>query len=130
MAEVSRFGAAELRWDADQRRATLRFVDEAGRAGRPEAEHLLADFERWLDGSREPFQLLVDCTEIASIDAAWRQLWADFFTDHRDHGRLAWFDANPEIALIVTMFRKGTGVLGDVFATEAEARTYLDEHQP
>jgi anti-anti-sigma regulatory factor len=126
MPDISRRGAAQLTWDPDARSAILEFVDEAGRAGRAEAEHLLRDFEAWLGGSREPFDLLVDCTEIAHIDAAWRQMWADFFTDHRDHATLAWFNANPEVELIITMFRKGTGVTGDVFATETEARSYLD----
>lgn len=130
MAEVSRLGAAELSWDPEARSAVLRFVDEQGSAGRDEAEQLTGDLERWLDGSREPFELLVDCTEIASIDAAWRQRWADFFTDHRDHAVIAWFNANPEIALIVTMFRKGTEVAGEAFATEDEARAYLAERRP
>jgi anti-anti-sigma regulatory factor len=130
MVEVSRLGAAQLTWDPDARCATLEFVDEAGRAGRAEAEHLTTDLEAWLGQHRAPFQLLVDCTEIAQIDAAWRQLWADFFTDHRDHATIAWFNANPEVALIITMFRKGTGVDGEVFATEDEARSYLADHTP
>lgn len=125
MPEVSKLGAAELTWDGEARSAVLRFVDEAGSAGRREAEQLAGDLERWVGPGREPFELLVDCTQIASIDAAWRQLWADFFVAHRDHAVLAWFNANPEIDLIVTMFRKGTGVTGEVFATEEEARLYL-----
>jgi hypothetical protein len=126
MPEVSRFGAAELTWDPDTRFGVLRFVDESGSAGGPGAKHLTTDLERWV-GDEEPFQFLVDCTEIGTIDAAWRQTWADFFTAHRDHAVLAWFNASPEIDLIVTMFRKGTGVTGDVFADEAEARAYLAE---
>lgn len=125
MSQVSRLGAAELTWDPEARFAVLRFVDEAGSAGRAEAEHLIAALERGVGISRAEFRLLVDCTEIASIDAAWRQLWADFFTTHRDHAVLAWFNASPQIELIVTMFRKGTGVTGETFATEEEARAYL-----
>lgn len=126
MPEVSRFGAAELTWDPDTRFGVLRFVDESGSAGRPEAVHLTTDLERWV-GDEEPFQFLVDCTQIRAIDAAWRQTWADFFTAHRDHAVLAWFNASPEIDLIVTMFRKGTGVTGEVFADEADARAYLEQ---
>lgn len=129
MPEVSRLGAAELTWDPDRRSAVLRFVDETGTAGRAEAEQLTGDLERWLGGEREPFDLLVDCTEIRAIDAAWRQLWADFFIEHRDHAVLAWFNANPEIALIVTMFRKGTGVEGEAFPDEEDARAYLEERR-
>jgi anti-anti-sigma regulatory factor len=130
MVDQTRCGPAQLTWEPELRRATLRFVDTAGRAGRPEAEHLTAALERWIGEEPAPFELVVDCTEIGHIDAAWRQLWADFFTDHRDHATLAWFNANPEIALIVTMFRKGTGVAGEVFATEQEALRYLDGRQP
>jgi hypothetical protein len=124
MPEVSRFGAAELTWDPDTRFGVVRFVDESGSAGGPEAKHLITALERWV-GDQGPFQILVDCTELEAVDAAWRQMWADFFTSHRDHGVIAWFNASPQIHLIVTMFRKGTGVTGDVFANEAEARAYL-----
>jgi hypothetical protein len=126
---TSRLGAAELVWDADTRQGTLRFVDPSGHAGGAEATQLTSDLAAWLaaDGDEdEPFSLLVDCTEIGSIDAAWRQLWADFFLEHRDHAQLAWFNATPQIALIVTMFRKGTGVRGEAFEEEADARAYLD----
>lgn len=123
----SRLGAAELTWDPDDRTAILRFVDELGEAGGPEAVQLTGDLDRWLDDgdSTAPFQLLVDCTEIRSIDAAWRQAWADFFIARRDHATVAWFDASPQVALIITMFRKATGVTGQAFATEVEARDYL-----
>jgi hypothetical protein len=129
MSEVSRLGAAQLTWEPEARRATLRFVDEAASAGRAEAEQLTSDLDAWLAGSRDPFQMLVDCSEMATIDAGWRQRWADFFTEHRDRATLAWFNANPEVALIVTMFRKGTGVVGEVFADEADARAYLESHR-
>ncbi len=128
---TSRLGAAELVWDEGARQGTLRFVDEAAAAGGAEAEHLTRDFERWLtDSPAGPFTLLVDCTEIASLDAGWRQGWADFFLAHREDARLAWFNASPEVALIVTMFRKGTGVRGEAFATEREARDYLAARAP
>jgi hypothetical protein len=126
---TSRLGAAELVWDADTRRGTLRFVDPIGHAGGPEAEQLSTDLATWLAAGGDetaPFSLLVDCTEIRSIDAAWRQVWADFFIAHRDQARLAWFNATPQIQLIITMFRKGTGVRGEAFVEESEARAYLD----
>ncbi|MEX1164917.1 MAG: hypothetical protein WEB03_15205 [Nitriliruptor sp.] len=123
---TSRLGAAELVWDEQTREGLLHFVDEAAAAGSPEAEQLTGDFERWLeDAPAGRFRLLVDCTEIASIDAGWRQGWADFFLGHRDEAVIAWFNASPEVALIITMFRKGTGVRGEAFATEQEAREYL-----
>lgn len=121
----SRLGAAELTWDDDERVGVVRFVGETGSAGGTEAEQLTADLETWIGETREPFKLLVDCTQMRSLDAGWRQRWADLFTQHRDHAVLAWFNADPEIELIITMFRKGTGVEGDVFATEQEARSYL-----
>lgn len=127
---TSRIGAAELVWDADARAATLRFVDVAGHAGGREAEQLSTDLGGWLAeaGAEDaPFSLLVDCTEIRSIDAAWRRVWADFFIARRTRARVAWFNATPEVALVITMFRKGTGVRGEVFVEEAEARAYIDD---
>jgi hypothetical protein len=123
---TSRLGAAQLSWDDESRCGVLRFVDDSGSASGAEAEHLTADLQRWVDERPdERFDLLVDCTEIRVIDAAWRQRWADFFIAYRDRATLAWFNANAEVRLIVTMFRKGTGVTGEVFATEDEARAYL-----
>jgi hypothetical protein len=129
---TSRLGAAELVWEAEARHGTLRFVDERGRAGGPEAEKLTRDLAAFAaEGPADaPFTFLVDCTEIASIDAAWRQTWADFFAAHRHRARMAWFNASPEIDLIITMFRKGTGVEGETFAEEADARAYLGVEAP
>lgn len=128
---TSRLGAAELSWDPERRAGVLRFVETSGAAGGDEAARLTADLESWLaEGPRSPFAFLVDCTEIRTVDAGWRQVWADFFITHRDQAQLAWFNASPEIALIVTMFRKGTGVTGEAFATEEEARAYLATQAP
>lgn len=132
ITRTSRLGAAEIVWDGQARHGTLRFVDERGRAGGPEAEQLTSDLTRFLaEGPPDaPFTFLVDCTEIEAVDAAWRQTWADFFTAHRDRARLAWFNATPEIELIITMFRKGTGVEGEVFKHESDARAYLGAPAP
>jgi hypothetical protein len=124
--EVVLHGPVELRWHPQRRLGELRFV-EAGFGGGGDAEALVAQLRAWVDaGAGGPFRLLVDCSEMVDVDAGWRNTWGDFFKRERDRGTLGWFNAGPRIQLVIIMFRKGTGVTGEAFETEAEARAYLE----
>jgi hypothetical protein len=126
-SQVVQEGPAELSWDAAARLGVLRFVESGVGTGR-DAERLTAQLQTWLDGGGGgPFRLLVDCSEMVDLDAGWRAGWGDFFKDHRDRGTVGWFNADGRIRLAIIMFQKGTGVAGKAFATEAEARAYLDQ---
>ncbi|MEX2505183.1 MAG: hypothetical protein WD378_10045 [Egicoccus sp.] len=118
-------GPTELEWDDRARFATLRFL-EAGVGGRDEAEALVAQLLEWVSQPElRPYRLLVDCSEMVDVDASWRATWGEHFRAHRDIATLSWFNANPRIQLIVLMFIKGTGVTGEPFEREADARAYL-----
>lgn len=117
-------GVASLTWEAGERLAVLRFT-ELGTGGRAEAEQLSAQLTAWTGDPAEPFCLLVDCASIADVDAGWRAAWADCLSRNRDAVTVAWFNANARIQLIVLMFLKGTGVTGEAFEDEAEARQWL-----
>lgn len=128
--EIRKVGPTELEWDEARRYATLRFV-EPGTGGRDEAETLTTALAAWVGGpAPAPYRLLVDCSEMVDVDASWRAIWSEHFRAHRDVAVLAWFNANPRIQLIVLMFLKGTGAKGRPFASEAEARAYLDAEDP
>jgi hypothetical protein len=121
-------GPVELSWDRDSRMATMWFVEE-GSVGRTEAEQLSAQLSEWVgDPQPDPYSLLVDCSLIVDVDAGWRATWAEHFQRHKEQATIAWFNANARIRLIILMFIKGTRVNGRSFATEAEARSWLD-HQ-
>jgi hypothetical protein len=123
--EVTRHGPVELRWDPERRLGELRFV-EAGVGGGDEAEALVGRLGTWVDaGDGGPFRLLVDCSEMVDVDAGWRNIWGDFFMRERHRSVAGWFNAGPRIRLAIIMFQKGTGVTGEAFETEAEARAYL-----
>lgn len=127
---VRRAGPVELEWEDDRRYATLRFV-EPGVGGREEAETLTIQLADWVgEPELRPYRLLVDCSEMVDVDASWRAIWGDYFRTHRDVATLAWFNANPRIHLIVLVFLKGTGAKGRPFASEADARAYLDAEDP
>jgi hypothetical protein len=122
---VVREGPTELRWDPTTRLAELRFV-QAGTGGGVEAERLTAQLGRWVDeGEGGDFRLLVDCSEMVDVDAAWRQTWGTYFKQARDRAVVGWFNASARIRLVIVMFKKATGVVGEAFETEAEARDYL-----
>jgi hypothetical protein len=126
MNEQIRAGPTELTWDPIARTATLRFVEE-GEGGREEAERLTAQLSTWVgDPDPEPYQLLVDCSSMVDIDAGWRTTWAEYFKDHREHATIAWFNASPWIRLIILLFKKATGIRGEIFGEEAEARRWLE----
>jgi fructosamine-3-kinase len=120
-------GPARLSWDAEERLGVLRFVEQ-GVGGAAEAERLTASLRAWLDED-EParYGFLVDCAEIVDADAGWRTTWGEFFQRERTRAVIGWFNANPRIRLVIIMFRKGTGVTGEAFATESEARAYVTE---
>jgi hypothetical protein len=120
-------GPAELTWDPTVRLARLRFT-AAGQGGGPEAARLTRQLGQWVDeGDGGPFRLLVDCSEIVDVDAAWRSTWGSFFKQQRDRSTIGWFNASSRIRLVIIMFKKGTGVVGEAFETEAEARAYLEQ---
>jgi hypothetical protein len=124
--EVARQGPVELRWDPRRRLGELRFVETGVGVG-ADAEALVARLRAWIDaGAGGAFRLLVDCSEMVDVDAGWRNTWGDFFKRERGRGTLGWFNAGPRIRLAIIMFRKGTGVTGEAFGTEAEARAYLE----
>lgn len=126
MSEQVTAGPTELSWDPETRTATLRFLEE-GEGHREEAETLVAHLWDWIDApDPEPFSFLVDCSSIVDVDAGWRAVWAEQFKHHREAATIAWFNATPWIRLIILMFKKGTGVRGEVFADEAEARRWLE----
>jgi hypothetical protein len=119
-------GPAVLAWDPAARLGVLRFV-EPGVGGLLEAKRLTEQLRTWVDdGDGGPFRLLVDCAEMVDVDAGWRNIWGEFFKRERDRSVVGWFNAGPRIQLVILMFRKGTGVTGEAFPTEAAARAYLD----
>jgi hypothetical protein len=121
---VVRAGPTELRWDPVIRLAELRFV-EPGTGGGVEAERLTSQLARWADEDEGDFRLLVDCSAMVDVDAAWRQTWGTYFQQVRDRAVVGWFNASARIRLVIIMFKKATGVVGEAFETEAEAREYL-----
>lgn len=116
-------GPVVMRWDAGSRMAHVHFA-ETGVGGREHAERLSGQLEEWVGD--EPFRMLFDCSDIVDGDAGWRAVWGEWFRARRDQATLAWFNANPRVRLLILMFRKGTGVNGRAFATEAEARSWLE----
>ncbi|MFA9446770.1 STAS/SEC14 domain-containing protein [Egicoccus sp. AB-alg6-2] len=126
--QVVEVGPVALEWEAETRAAALRFT-ERGEGGRAEAEALVGQLRAWVGEPPAPYSLLVDCSEMVDVDASWRATWGEHFRAHRDVSTLAWFNANHRIQLIVLMFIKGTGVRGQVFEREDEARRYLADQR-
>lgn len=122
-----REGPVQLTWDPDTRLAVMRFV-EPGVGDRPAAETLSQQFDAW--AGDEPFQVLVDCSDILDADAGWRAVWGEWVRERREIATLAWFNANARLRLLILMFRKGTGVHGKAFDSEEEARAWLASQEP
>ncbi len=72
----------------------------------------------------------MDCSSIADVDAGWRATWAEFFKGQTRQAVVAWFNASPWIKVVITMFRKGTGIHGAVFSSEEDATEWLLNETP
>jgi hypothetical protein len=126
-SQVIQAGPVELSWDEEARLGTLRFVESGVGTGR-DAERLTSQLRTWIEArGGGAFRLLVDCSEMVDVDAGWRNTWGDFFKGQRERGTVGWFNATARIRLVIIMFQKGTGVAGKAFATEPEARAYLEQ---
>lgn len=126
--QVISCGPAQLEWDGATRFAVVRFV-EAGVGGRVEAETLSEQLRAWVGDPAEPYDFLVDCSEMVDVDASWRAIWGEYFREHNQVATLSWFNANPRIQLLILMFLKGTGIHGKPFEHEVDARAWLAEQR-
>jgi hypothetical protein len=123
-------GEIELVWEPERKVATMRYlVPKTG--GADEARLLAAQLEKWTAGV-EDWAMLVDCGRIANVDAGWRSVWFEFFEAHARTVRIAWFNANTLIKVVIQMFlaasRFASPLQGGAFGDEAAARAYLREH--
>jgi hypothetical protein len=123
-------GEIELVWEPERRLATMRYlVPKTG--GADEARRLTEQLQAWTAGI-DDWALLVDCGRIANVDAGWRTVWFEYFKAHAQAARIAWFNANTLIKVVIQMFlaasRFASPLQGRAFGDEAEARAYLREH--
>lgn len=115
-----------LTWDPATRFMEMRAVEASARVDGPMAEALCAKAAEWVGSNPAPFRILVDVANVTEVDAEWRAEWADFFRTRRAAATIAWCRANPLLRIIIRMFVLGTRVHGRAFATEAEARGWLE----
>ena len=114
----------EMRWDPQSRIALLRFESET-RATGEDAVVLIEALTHWIGTDGDSFGLLGDGSRLASVDAGYRAAWGSFFRRHREDACIAFFNMGPVIRIAAEMFRIGTGLRLKAFATELEARAWL-----
>jgi hypothetical protein len=123
-------GDIELVWEPERQVATLRYlVPKTG--GADEARTLTAQLQEWT-AQAEHWGFLVDCGRITNVDAGWRNVWFEFFKANARSVRIAWFNANTLIKIVIQMFLAATRLVsplqGRAFGDESAARGYLREH--
>ena len=116
-------GPVHLAWEPRERLARMYFDGPGADPGSEEAAACIATIEQW--AGSEPFRLLVDCAGLRSTQAGWRSEFASFFKRRGHTDRVAWFNMNPLVDMMVTMFVRGVGIRGRGFRDEAAARAWL-----
>lgn len=121
----------ELVWDPDARLAVFRFLREGAAARGANAPAFLDAFREWTQPPGVPWAVLVDCSQLSNVDAAWRSAFSSYFKAEREHVSVSWFNANALVRTMVLMFvtaMRLTGPFnGKAFGTEEEARSWLRE---
>jgi hypothetical protein len=121
----------ELTWDPHVRLAVFRFLREDTAATGADARAFLDAVEEWTQPPDARWGMLVDCSQLSNVDAAWRSAFSAHFKHERHRASVAWFNANALVRTMVLMFvtamRLAGPFDGKAFATEEEARSWLRE---
>jgi hypothetical protein len=122
-------GGIELTWDPDVRLAVFRFLQQDTAATGKDAQAFLGAVDEWKQPPDAPWAMLVDCSQLSNVDAAWRSAFSAYFKNERQRASVAWFNANALVRTMVLMFvtamRLAGPFNGRAFATEEEARSWL-----
>ncbi len=78
----------------------------------------------WIGDAKQPFGVLADAKGLGGTDGDYRAQVGDYFKQHKE-AYIALINMGPVIRVVVEMFRIGTGVSLKAFATEAQARAWL-----
>jgi hypothetical protein len=116
--------SAVITWDPSSRVAEIRYAQGANLIAKDGVD-LVEALTSWIGSSTEPFALLADTTGLHGTDGEYRAKVTRLFRQHRDTLFIAVIKPGPVIKIVAEMFRIGAGLHLKVFATEAEARSWL-----
>jgi hypothetical protein len=116
--------STKIAWDPPSRVATSRYTLDACLSV-ADGDFLVDALTGWIGADGAPFALLADATGLGGSDAPYRAKTGEFFRRHIGTGFIAIFNMAPIIQVVGEMFRVGTGVALETFATEALARMWL-----
>lgn len=116
--------SVEMRWDSQNRLATLKYQGTGKPTGK-EAERLIAALTGWIGTDGSPYFILVDGNRIVGGDPEYRAIWSRFYQANKRQVQVALFDLAPVLRVAVEMFTLGSGLRMKAFASEREARAWL-----
>lgn len=111
-------------WDPAGRLVTMRCKPGALLDG-TDAGVFVDAISAWIGETRAPFGLLAYLKDVRGTDAECRTTARSFFSRHKDYVSIATLDTSPILRVVTDMFRIGSGVQVEAFASEAEARAWL-----
>jgi hypothetical protein len=112
--------STEIAWDAAARVAKIRYTLGITLTGK-DGVFLAESLDRWVGKEKKPFGILADAKGLKGTDAEYRSRASAYFRQHRATAAIALINLGPVIAILVDMFRIGTGVRLKAFPDEEQA---------
>jgi hypothetical protein len=116
--------STEIIWSPEQRVAGVCYTADATLTSK-DGDFLIEALKGWIGANGESFAVLANATGLRGTDAAYRAKASGFFRQHRDTAFIALINLGPVIHIVVELFRVGTGIQLKTFASEAQARSWL-----
>lgn len=131
--ETFKKDGVELTWSAPERLIRIKVTEPNWIGTGKRAEEIINQIKEWTRGLTGRYRLLVNCAQLASVDASWRAVFYRHFRTESPRVYVAWFHASPFMKVIITMFimaiRFQTPFEGQVFESEPQARAWLQQRE-
>lgn len=118
--------SSSITWDDQERVALVRYKPGAT-LGVEDGNFLASTLAKWVGDDDAPFGVVADAKDLRATTGEYRAVASSFFRKHRTRAAIAMLNLGSYIAIVVELFRIGTGIRLKAFSDERAARVWLRE---